>query len=906
MPEFEQSRARGSDHLQEVTEQQQNTRLSHTITTDTSIREQLQSEASADDSFFSQFLDAGPDADPNDQHQTMTTSTETSPEVFTPVERPPVSEDPRVQQLNTVLERFEQDEIDTSRELLQGSRRNLETTRREIDGCGVIAWASGYLGGLRETESVEERLVQRREGHLGEMEEARDQAREQMQDAIRLEERARELEQQGDLEGAQELFNQAQEGFQQVATTLGDASAAVINTSDIMRGLQSANETVGNSVTVLQNTETGLRIARDTTVIVGATVATCGVAAPAVAGCGLVAGSVVAVGTGTAVGTGIGAVANYTEAAGHVALGNMSAEDALSRANTQTLRDAQTAAISSTAALTGTGAANTVSRLGASTTVRIAAGASAGTAGATTSTAINTTIDYTQAVNEFNERYGHLPEAQRENVYQEFMEARGLTAEQIAWNSSINIATGTISGGIGGHGGAMREAAQSLRRAVVIESAEIATTAGVGLGMAYVRDGEITTQNVVQELQGAAVGFAQGRVTTRTPRPDAEVDTSRPISTEAGQEAQVRTSEPQQSETTTVPRPEEVTPRQETETAVPRTEDEIVVRQQAPENSPVPERYGPHLREDPLVQIHELIQHRNLSDINIEGPAPAQMIEGACNNSAGYAYMMLNRVHGIPAENLAVHSAAALTGRFETNQAPPGHVFLVVRNAHEFLGGPPRDVIFDPTASQFDGSPGTRNGMTQDANLMQFLRENGGAEGEQIISDLHWRGYVDLPHTPAGDHTMRLLVSGYRTCPENPSPGVLAVTRDALYEPSTRPDLTDASPAQLRQELENRPRTITFPGEEPDTRFSRSLSPEERANEIAAIANHEIAQYGIDELPAPVRTRYEQLTSGQLSGAERAAELAALQRLAAHYGDGLEMMAPLAAQRLQELSSGGS
>lgn len=271
--------------------------------------------------------------------------------------------------------------------------------------------------------------------------------------------------------------------------------------------------------------------------------------------------------------------------------------------------------------------------------------------------------------------------------------------------------------------------------------------------------------------------------------------------------------------------------------------------------------YGPQLRDDPLFKIHELIQNRNISEnLTIPRPAPGALVQGGCGMGSDLAYHCLREVYGVPEENLMLHQVGKITENYENNPARPTHAILLIKDAHQFFGGPPRDILFDATAAQFDGSPGVM-GTNSEGNLMKYLQDRGG---ETIVSDLHFKGYVDLPHDLRGDHKLALLISGYRAGDQRPDPELLPVQRDIMYTPTRELDLTLEEAFRNKTpeaELAIPAHRFTLPGEEADPWLSRALSPEERAAEIQELESW--ATYGVDDLPPVMRSRYDRLISEQ-------------------------------------------
>ena len=310
-----------------------------------------------------------------------------------------------------------------------------------------------------------------------------------------------------------------------------------------VRSLQSANEDLRRADVILARTETGLRIARNTAVIVGATVATGGTAtAMMAAGYGTVAVAGGAIAVGTAAGTTIGGASNLATAGGQIANGR-NAGDALADAGMQTLRDARDSAITSVGTVAGVGVAGRIVTAGggqaATMTTRVIAGSAAGATNATVTTAANTGIALVEAERDFNRliQGRNLTAAQTTELRGRFMRERGLAGDQILWNAGISVVTGTVSGGAGARFQGARDAvsrsvAEGTRTQLrgtltrtLITTGEAATSTTVGLGAAVARDQLVhggrglTFENIAQEVIGSSMGSYIGGVATSANRP---------------------------------------------------------------------------------------------------------------------------------------------------------------------------------------------------------------------------------------------------------------------------------------------------------------------------------------------------------------------------------------------------
>lgn len=291
------------------------------------------------------------------------------------------------------------------------------------------------------------------------------------------------------------------------------------------KALRDSNEMLGNHIETLNQRERQIELARNTVIIIGAGVATGGLASGSIALYGgvtlaSVAGSgtattVAAVTLGTAVGTTAGALSNTAEAVQHVNVGNKGVGEAFSDALDKTGADAKNSAISSVAAISGIGAGNYVR--GGATTVRamLQAGAVTGGTNAAVNYTLNTGDQYRIAANEFNEKYAGsgLNDEQLAEIWQkEFAEPRGLTGGAIFTNGVITVTAGSLSGGVGAGSGVAQQASQTVSRRIVAEGVEYTADVGVALGATYAQNGEVTTEDLVRELGTTLTGSTLGKM----------------------------------------------------------------------------------------------------------------------------------------------------------------------------------------------------------------------------------------------------------------------------------------------------------------------------------------------------------------------------------------------------------
>ncbi len=298
-----------------------------------------------------------------------------------------------------------------------------------------------------------------------------------------------------------------------------------------IQGSQSVNKKLKDSDQFLGKVETGMRVTRNTLVVVGATVATGGAAgAMAAAGYGTAAAAGAAIATGTTAGTTIGALSNTAEATGHIALGNKTLEQAKNDAIDQTLQDAKSSAIASVGTIAGGGAGKLVGKVGEKIVGKVGekaanyiaaatTGATAGTTNAAISTGINMAELRIKAEQEFTQLYGNqlkdMDQKDINKLKQGFLEKKGLTSEQMIKSAAFDVAVGMISGGQGGASGALKEATKGSLKQAGITALEGVGSIGIGLGASYIKEGGLTFEAVAQEISGAIVGDVVGEMAAK-------------------------------------------------------------------------------------------------------------------------------------------------------------------------------------------------------------------------------------------------------------------------------------------------------------------------------------------------------------------------------------------------------
>lgn len=446
-------------------------------------------------------------------------------------ERPDINQDPRVLKINGLISYLRQ-EAKIASEFENGARRNFTNTQEEINDSGFFMWASGGLEGLKQTLEQDRKLLKIRIEDRIALGKALATSEVKLSSAISLEQEGRKLEKMGRLEDAQDAYNQAQLQFTSVAKNIAETLQSKVDSSikvkEVINGLAQANNTLANAEQNLDKTETGLRIVRNIAITTGATVATGGMATVCVgAGYGLTATFAISVATGTATGVGIGALSSTAE----VVNSNRTFSEGTELILKNAVGDAKTAAIASLAAASGMTFTNVIAKPGSailvSNTKRIFLAAGSGGVASATTKLVEIPIEYVEAVVDFQEQYGDRPKEERDELYKQFMAERRLSWKQIGYDSAIDIAVGFLSAGVGGKCKISAEAKKTFLRKLSTESADAAAGVFIGLGSAYVKNGELTFEDCISELGNATSGFAQGYMTERqrntTPYKDGEI-----------------------------------------------------------------------------------------------------------------------------------------------------------------------------------------------------------------------------------------------------------------------------------------------------------------------------------------------------------------------------------------------
>lgn len=410
-----------------------------------------------------------------------------------------------------------QEKIDFNRTRLQGNETNIKTLEKEINEGGVWAKVSGHKAALRKELEADKQFRQTLQKQQTQLEQTLKQTQQMMS--------------KGNTDEAQKYAKEREEQRK---------DSLKLGSDRYLGGLKEANKGYKDADKFLERTETGLKIARNTAVVVGATVATGGVAAAgfaaasgAAAGTGIIAtvGTTLAgygttgivVGStaiGTTVGTGIGALSNTAKASLDVAVYGKDAKEAFKEAGSQTLQDAKSSAIASAGTVAGLGMAGKVVGQATSLSAKALSGMVAGSTNSVVSTTINVTEARIKAEQEFTSLYSeqikNMTPDQVSGLKEQFLSQRGLTTDQIIKNAAIDVTVGMVSGGQGGASGAVKEATKSTLKKVAMTGLKAGGSVAIGFTGAYAK-GELTFEAVAQEISSAVVGDIVGEMASKQP-----------------------------------------------------------------------------------------------------------------------------------------------------------------------------------------------------------------------------------------------------------------------------------------------------------------------------------------------------------------------------------------------------
>ena len=266
-----------------------------------------------------------------------------------------------------------------------------------------------------------------------------------------------------------------------------------------------------------------LKVTRDIGVVLGATIVTGALLASGF-------GALAAIAIGIGAGTGFGGITNFIKASCDISSGK-NFKEALSEAFFQTGQDFISSAVGAISTACGLGVAVKVISKGggqaASLGTKLFAGSLAGGTNASVSTAISTPIQHIQVKNEFEKLHGNLRGNEREEKYKEFLEERGLSSNKLVKNSFFNVAIGFISGGVGSK---FQSSKDAITKAVVegtktqlrgnvtkalVTTAEASSTFTIGLTGTYLRNGHISSDELLQESANSFIGTYVGALSSR-------------------------------------------------------------------------------------------------------------------------------------------------------------------------------------------------------------------------------------------------------------------------------------------------------------------------------------------------------------------------------------------------------
>lgn len=331
-----------------------------------------------------------------------------------------------------------------------------------------------------------------------------------------------EAERQGVAHKAQALFNQA-ELIKQATFELGNPEAIKQVLMQPSKNWQQRNHDVARqlnaAVASAKKWEAGLEVARNVTVVAGATVAT-------VATAGAGAGLFLSFAAGSGGGIAIGSLSNTTEQVTSVATGVKTGEQAQTDFKRRFQQDAilslQTAATTVPGVAAGRAfqASSLASKL-STTVARPLSGAIGGGTSGTTTTAIDTAQTLyrrNEAIAEFNRSpdvQGQSP-AERQKALDVRLSELGLGLDDLAKRGVVNIGIGVFGGSVGATTGAMRETAKTSLAKVSTIVLDTGADLALGLGATLLTDGKISfEQALAQSLQSVFLGNALSSLPAR-------------------------------------------------------------------------------------------------------------------------------------------------------------------------------------------------------------------------------------------------------------------------------------------------------------------------------------------------------------------------------------------------------
>lgn len=227
--------------------------------------------------------------------------------------------------------------------------------RREIAAIGnLVTGLTEHENKLRSSLNTSQTLLSSATTMYRESVELRQEADKALERARDFAKQNKEQEARAEAEKARELTIKSLERLQEAQRTQIESIKALPSADDMRslppaaaemysQHLKDSNERLSVIEEGLKQSEDYIRMARNSTIIVGATVATGGLATSAVVGSyGVVGAATISIGGGTAAGTGIGLLATTAEQGRSVLEGNKTSTEAIADGLAQTGQDLQT------------------------------------------------------------------------------------------------------------------------------------------------------------------------------------------------------------------------------------------------------------------------------------------------------------------------------------------------------------------------------------------------------------------------------------------------------------------------------------------------------------------------------------------------------------------------------------
>lgn len=399
---------------------------------------------------------------------------------------------------------------------------------------GAWTWTTGTLKEIRNMAEAETKHAEELARHARHLDRVLEQSRESSQSALKLEAEAAGLFEEGDIDEANELYQEAVRRLT-AANSQIEGGELLITSPEYQAEMARITEALRGKDELMGGIEWGMRTTRTVCVATTATIATGGLAA-AGAGTGL------AVLGGIGAGSTLGLIGNTVEGGGHVYYGNKSLGQAASDAFNATIEDMKTSAIGAASAGVGAYVAGGLKagQAGVSVVRQVGVGSLAGGSSAGVSTVAYTMDGYVAAWSEFNDvcRGQNYTAEQKGQVWAQILQQRNLEWDDVAKTAALNLGIGFFGGGVGGAGNAARGVNTSVRREVGVALAETGVMGGAEAASMAI-EGDFSAQRLTQGISSVAIGdFGAGMasgatrakvdVDTATPRPSVEVAEARP------------------------------------------------------------------------------------------------------------------------------------------------------------------------------------------------------------------------------------------------------------------------------------------------------------------------------------------------------------------------------------------